>query len=274
VVVATKREASPIDVHNVVIHELAHLALGAALGGRAPRWLDEGFAYLHSSDWSFARVRTLTGMVWTGDVIPLDEIERRFPAAESEVHRAYAQSYDFVAFLAKRGRYPDTADDGDRWPFQRFLILIGEGHDVYDASLEAFGAPLHDLFDEWRQDLRSRYMLLPIGMFALGVWVLAALLLIAAYIRKRRQNRTRLDEWERQEAEAHAGRTLVPLAPPPGGNHVADADDANAPSANVDPDRDRAVLDSDAPPQAKVLDFSTGAPIEPRADVRESDTDT
>ena len=57
-----------------------------------PRWLNEGFAYLHSSDFSFERSRTLTGMAWTGDVIPLAEIDGRFPARELAAHRAYAQS--------------------------------------------------------------------------------------------------------------------------------------------------------------------------------------
>ena len=62
VVVAYRDQGEAFDVESVVAHELAHLALGAALKGRAPRWLNEGFAYLHSSDWSFERVRTLTGL--------------------------------------------------------------------------------------------------------------------------------------------------------------------------------------------------------------------
>jgi hypothetical protein len=60
VVVAAHRDGRLIDVDNVVAHELAHIALGAALRGRAPRWLNEGLAYLHSSDFSMARARTLS----------------------------------------------------------------------------------------------------------------------------------------------------------------------------------------------------------------------
>ena len=59
-VVAARRGPQTINVENVVDHELAHLALGAALGERAPRWLHEGFAYQHSAEWSLERTRTLT----------------------------------------------------------------------------------------------------------------------------------------------------------------------------------------------------------------------
>ena len=150
-----------LDVLGTVDHELAHMALDAALGGRAPRWLDEGFAYLHSSDWSFERLRTLIGMAWSGNTIPLHELDRSFPAAEQAAHKAYAQSYDFVAFLARRGKWPDADDDGDRWPFRRFLAEIASGKSTSEAALEAFSATLSDLFKEWRRNLRSRYLMVP-----------------------------------------------------------------------------------------------------------------
>ena len=200
VVVATRRGAQPIDVPRVVEHELAHLAMGAALQGRAPRWLDEGFAFVHASEWAVARTYTLTGMAWTGDVIPLPELSAHFGAHESMVDRAYSQSYDFVAFLARRGRYPDAHDDGDRWPFQRFLAEIAAGRSPGGAAWEAYGAGLPELFDEWRASLRDRYLAMPSGLFALGVWVLAALLLVVGYLRRRRMNRITLSRWEREEA--------------------------------------------------------------------------
>lgn len=208
-VVAARRGPQTIDIENVVAHELAHLALGAALGDRAPRWLHEGFAYQHSSEWSLERTRTLTGMVWFGNVIPLHELEQGFPKRESETDRAYAESYDFVAFLSQRGRYPDEYDDGDRWPFRRFLAEISGGMTTREAAWEAFGASLDELFEEWRVDLRDRYMMLPIGMFAMGVWVLASILLVIGYIRRRRRDRSILDRWEAEEREREAALATV-----------------------------------------------------------------
>lgn len=214
-VVAARKGPQTIDVANVVDHELAHLALGAALGDRAPRWLHEGFAYQHSAEWSLERTRTLTGMVWFGNVIPLHELEQGFPKRESATDRAYAESYDFVAFLSQRGRYPDEYDDGDRWPFRRFLAEISAGRTVREATWIAYGASLDELFEEWRVDLRERYMMLPIGMFAMAVWVLASILLIVGFIRRRRRDRAILARWEVEEQarEAALAASLAGVRP-------------------------------------------------------------
>ncbi|MCB9564633.1 MAG: hypothetical protein H6708_29970 [Kofleriaceae bacterium] len=206
VVVATYRGPSSIDVQGTVDHELAHLALGAALGPAAPRWLHEGFAWLHSSDWSLDRTQTLTGMAWFGGTIPLTELEIGFPLEEAPASRAYAESYDFVAFLARRGRWPDAKDDGDRYPFQVFLAQTAATGDVDVAAQRAFGRPLQQLFDEWDADLKSRYMFVPIGLFLGGLWVFASLLLFLGWRRRRRQYRKSLAEWERREAAAAARR--------------------------------------------------------------------
>lgn len=228
-VVAARRGPQTINVENVVDHELAHLALGAALGERAPRWLHEGFAYQHSAEWSLERTRTLTGMVWFGNVIPLHELEAGFPQRESATDRAYAESYDFVAFLSQRGRYPDEYDDGDRWPFRRFLAEISAGMTVRDAAWAAYGASLDELFEEWRIDLRDRYMMLPIGMFAMGVWVLASLLLIIGYVRRRRRDRAILDRWEAEELarEAALAGALAGRSAPEATREAASGDPAS-----------------------------------------------
>ncbi len=187
------------DVLSVTAHELSHLALGAALHGRAPRWLNEGFAYLHSSDWSMARMQVLTGLAWSGNTIPLASLDSSFPAAEIEVHKAYAQSYDFVAFLARRGRYIDKEDEGDRWPFRSFLAHIAAGRTLDDAARKAYGTNLNGLYGEWYEDLRSRFMLVPASLFGLFVWSFAAFLLVLAYWRKTRNAKRVLARWEAEE---------------------------------------------------------------------------
>nr|MBP6630359.1 hypothetical protein [Kofleriaceae bacterium] len=173
-IVARTRGGQVIDVGETLAHELAHLALGAAVGARAPRWLHEGFAYQHSADWSWDRTETLAQMAWAGNIQPLDELERTFPAAELPAQRAYAQSYDFVGFLAKRGRWEDREDDGDRWPFRRFLGQLAAGADLDSAARAAFGRPLEALYQEWREDLRRRFFLLPAGVFAFLLWAVSA----------------------------------------------------------------------------------------------------
>lgn len=231
--VAIRRGSHISDPVQTLRHELAHIALGTALGDRAPHWLHEGFAYQHSMEWSWDRTETLAGMAWFGGIVPLDQLDRTFPQEEMPAHRAYAQSYDFVGFLTRRGRWDDTADDGDRWPFRRFLTMIGHGATLDAAAMKAFGKPLTELFDEWRTDLSKRYLLAPIGLIGLAIWVLCAILLALAWLRKRRLNRRRIGEWEREDREREEALTRmkpVVVAPPayvawPGEDPFADVDE-------------------------------------------------
>lgn len=203
-VVATRRGHETIDALNVVDHELTHLALGTALGGRAPRWLDEGFAFLHAAEESPARMQILVGLAWTGNTASLSELDQMFRGSAASVDRAYAQSYDLVAFLARRGRYPDRHDDGDRWPFQRFLAEIAAGATPDAAARTAYGASLGQLVGEWHEDLRQRYLLVPASLFMLGLWALSAILLVLGAARRRTVNRSILERWEREEAARRA----------------------------------------------------------------------
>jgi hypothetical protein len=219
--VAVRRDHAVLDAAATLRHELAHVALGVALGPRVPRWLHEGFAYQHSSEWSWERMETLAGMSWFGSIIPLAQLDRSFPREELPAHRAYAESYDFVGFLARRGQYEDREDDGDRWPFRRFLAAIASGRDVHTAARLAYDRPLDDLFDEWRASLSQRYLLMPVGLLGLAVWCLIAVLLVLAWRKRRKQNRLRLAVWEAEEqaraqaqtARAEAAAALV--VPPP-----------------------------------------------------------
>lgn len=199
--IAMRRGAEPVDVEATLRHELAHIALGVALGPDVPRWLHEGFAYQHSAEWSWQRTEALAGMVWFHSIIPLDQLDQSFPAEEMAAHRAYAESYDFVGYLSRRGRWEDLSDDGDRYPFRRFLASLAAGESMNAAAIRAFGRPINDLFDEWRDDISNRLMFAPVGLFALSIWLLAAVLLVMGWMRRRRQARATLARWADEEQQ-------------------------------------------------------------------------
>ena len=253
--VAMRRGAQMEDPATTLRHELAHIALGAALGPRAPHWLHEGFAYQHSGEWSWERTETLAGMAWAHSIIELDRLDATFPQEEMPANRAYAESYDFVGYLSRRGRWEDTSDDGDRWPFRRFLRSLGRGESLDSAATSAFGKPIHALFEEWRADLGSRYFLAPIGVLGAILWIACAVLLGLAWWRRRRQNRRRLEQWDLEDRLRHAPPVTAPLyAPWPGEDpRLAEPVDSAGP---VDP---AGPADPAEPEQPPVLD-------EPRPD--------
>jgi hypothetical protein len=215
---AIRRGGQLHDLDKTLAHELAHLALGAAVP-TAPRWLHEGFAWQQARDFDLDRLQALAGMAWFGGVLPLDELEAGFPAAEAPASRAYAESYDFVGFLVERGRYPDADDDGDRWPFRRYLRALAGGATLDDAALEAYGATMDELFVEWKSSLVRRYLLVPASVFTSALWVIASCLLVLGWWRRRRRSKAQLATWEAEEEAAEARRRAVVsswvVAPPP-----------------------------------------------------------
>ena len=68
------------------------------------------------------------------------------------------------------------------------------------TGLESLSPKERKLLDEMSERLRKRYLLVPAELFALGIWVLGAIILVIAYIRRRRVNRRRLDQWAIEEA--------------------------------------------------------------------------
>jgi len=127
-----------------------------------------------------------------------------------------------------------ASDVGDRWPFRRFLRDLGHGANLDAAATRAFGKPIHALFDEWRSDLGNRYLLAPIGLLGLLVWILCALLLALAWWRRRRQNLRRLALWDleerrREPPESPSQVVAPPYVPWPGEDPLATEPDDDDP---------------------------------------------
>jgi hypothetical protein len=192
-----------VDAEATLAHELAHMALERALGAqRVPRWLHEGFAYLHSSEFEWGRSETLGAALFRGGVLPIDALETSFPVRHDAVALAYAESYDFVSYLASRGRWPDAHDDGDRWPFRSFLQHVARGERLDVAANAAFGRSIAELDEEWVETLRGRFVWYPIAALGGFFWVLLALLAVLGWMRQRRLRRARLQQMAAEETRA------------------------------------------------------------------------
>ena len=166
------------DLAQVLAHELAHLALSAAVGHRRlPRWFQEGFAIHQAGEWTMGRVTALGGAVLGDRLFSLEVLTDSFPTSPPDVELAYAQSIDFVAWLL--GQY-------GRPRFHRLIGLLDRGWSFINAIEEAYDQGIFTLEADWHTDLNLRFTWIPLVTGTASLWGLATLVLVAAWLRKRR----------------------------------------------------------------------------------------
>ena len=185
------------ELDQVLVHELSHLAMHDALlddDGRAhdaPLWLVEGVAIYQARERSIERVQTLWEAAFRGGVIPLDDLDERFPNRPHSVSLAYAQSADFVAWLLRRSG-PDKLG--------QMLGRMRRGQGFETAVSQTWSAGIGNLEIEWREDLSGRFGALP--MFATGSigWVAVGVLVVLAWRRRKDKSSAIEKRWAEEDA--------------------------------------------------------------------------
>jgi len=167
----------------VLRHELAHIALASVTKGRAPVWLDEGFAQYASGSWGYADAWTLRLVLMRGEQVSLRRIALGFRRGESEARISYLLSYTAVHSLFER-----AGEDG----VTTLLAALGDGASLDAALRGALGATEAQFDKLWRADVRSRYGWLFVLSRASAFWLLTAVLLIVLVAVRRRRDRGRL----------------------------------------------------------------------------------
>jgi hypothetical protein len=184
------------DLGELLRHELAHIALNDAVESKhVPFWFNEGYAMHASNERAAERLKTLSEASLFRTIIPLSELDRTSPTEHPQVDIAYAESADFVRFLA---RSPDKAR------FASLVDRVREGTPFDRALGDSYGAGLRTLDYEWREELSKRFS--PLTALADGafVWVILAALMGIAFLRRRRARKEKIDEWEREDAARDA----------------------------------------------------------------------
>ncbi|MBI2896687.1 MAG: hypothetical protein HYY06_24225 [Deltaproteobacteria bacterium] len=207
----------PISLEALYAHELSHLALADAVGHRpVPRWFAEGMAIRHSGELSWERLRALWGATIGGSLIPLADLDRRFPTGEHSASLAYAEAGDFVRFLG---------DDDRPAALAELCARIRAGVPFYDALEANYATSRWELERQFFASLRKRFSVIPAITGVGAVWSFVALLLVLAWRRKKRQARVVLARWEVEErttdereaaAEAAAKEPTEAPSPTPG----------------------------------------------------------
>jgi len=179
-------------MEKVLAHELSHLALHRAVpSARLPRWFVEGLAIQQSGEHSIARVQTLWEAVVGGSLIPLSRLSDSFPSRPHDVSLAYAQSASLIAYL--------RSDEPRRQKFQRLIAELREGQTFSAALFETYYVTPSDLEREWRADVSERFTALPLVATGSGVWALAMVLAVAAWVRRRRKHHRVIARWAIEE---------------------------------------------------------------------------
>lgn len=186
--------AEPLET--VLDHELVHALLGQAFGRRnVPTWLQEGLAQFYAGE-SNARALAMAQGDYGGGSFSLGQLASGFPINPAGARLAYAQSADFIGFVAGH-----SGEAGLR----ALVASLAAGEDVNTAIYIATGMSLAEADAAWRKPTEgwewTRYLMNP------GVWGAAGatLLGVAAYRRTKRGN-AKLERWEEEERRQAARR--------------------------------------------------------------------
>lgn len=200
-------ERPPLD--QVLTHELSHIALGRAIGQRpVPRWFAEGLAIGHADEFSISRTRVLWQAVVTHELLPLRELDSRFPQHPRQVGVAYAEAESLVAYLL-RGK-------GNAKRFSHLIEGLRRGKPFEAALVGAYGLSTEALEQQWRAWLHERFQVWPLVLGGGTLWVLVSILLLFAWARYKRRSRAKLARWQEEEdavdhAEEAADRRIAEL---------------------------------------------------------------
>ena len=206
-------DAAPLET--VLDHEIVHVLLGQAFGGRpVPRWLQEGYAQFFSGEASERSMRLAHNELGLAPM-PLAELTQGFPANGLRAQIAYGESADFVAWIAGRG-----GEEGLR----KLVARLADGATVDDALFSAAGISLANADIEWMSTVPTAK---PWFRWLTNTnlwWSIGAVALVVGAYRRRRRSREKLARWEaedraraaaileRQEAAwREANETVLPI---------------------------------------------------------------
>jgi len=179
----------------VLAHESAHLLIHDAPGLALPHWYEEGVATWVARDWQLQDQLMMSGRVLTSDLPRLDQLEPLFEAAPDQVETAYAASFSFVSWAARR--YGDAS--------VRDVLREARSRSFERAWRAATGETFDHAESQWRRDALIRYRWIP-GITAFStLWLV--ILALSVWVWSRRNARARALEarWAEEEEDAAMG---------------------------------------------------------------------
>ncbi len=176
----------------VVLHELAHVLVSRAAGGReVPRWFNEGLAMFAGRSWRLGDRSRLTWALLLDRRLELAAVEEGFAGGRAEAGRAYAFAGAFLNDLIRRHGIDAPG---------RILAAVALGRPFDDAFRDVTGLPLDRAEASFWRRHSLWYRWLPVLTSSATLWLGITLLALVAIRRRRRRDAEMAARWEAEEA--------------------------------------------------------------------------
>lgn len=200
-------------------HEAAHVALHAATGGNASRWLHEGYAQIVSGTWDWREGWRLQFTLMRGGEGLLADIDMRFRSGR-DPETAYILAYTAVDALRSLAGEPGL---------RALFGALRSGRDFDAAVRDVYGLTAEQFEARWRDGVLDRYGWLYLLSRTAFVWLGVTVLIIALGVARVRRDRRRLAEMKERERRESAAleaaiRALLRLRETPSGSATTEGD--------------------------------------------------
>ncbi len=183
-------------------HELCHLAIDKACGGRwLPRWFEEGLCQMLSGEWRISQDVLLTRAVWGSGLLPLISLESVNWFGSAKAALAYAQSYQAVVAL--------THDFGIDF-YAPFFESYRQSGDFYGTFFNLTGYRYLEWVNKWQSETTRKYRFVLFIFDSQLLFLALPVFFLLIYAIKKIQSRRKLKEWERLEKLRHDGQEYTP----------------------------------------------------------------
>lgn len=202
--------ARPLELGEILRHELAHMALHRFLApADVPRWFDEGYATWASGgiDWQSAWMLRLAFALHRAP--DLAALQQSWPAEENQARLAYLISATAVSILADRAGERGLGIFFQQWKRWGSADL---------AMRRTFGITYGQFERDWQVEVRRRYGWAVLVSDTLVFWLLVLPMLMVLVLMRRRRDRDRLERLraaEPPDLPAWWLETAEDSAPPP-----------------------------------------------------------
>ncbi len=147
----SKMKTRPFSLRTTLKHELCHLFLHHYVGkGDLPRWLNEGVCQNISDGIAEIMIgenkNLMKQAVLSGRLLPMNSLERRFPAEDRPLLLAYEQSKSFVEYMENKYGPEST---------MHILNHLRDGKGIASSVHMALSIPLIDLEKNWENYLKK-----------------------------------------------------------------------------------------------------------------------